>query len=177
MRIATFALVAALIATTAAAHAQSTWQGLQFGQTRDQARAQLATQSFQMEVSQDGMLQSVTDYELYLPGFIHPFPFKVNLRFVENHLTNVDLAIDPSAMHANFPEIGAGTLSFAGSHLAQALAAKYGHPVYRDADCSATNQTADCIVTWRGDNQAISLTWFNTHPGVQIRYQMLSPEL
>ncbi|MES2393220.1 MAG: hypothetical protein V4555_16375 [Acidobacteriota bacterium] len=177
MRIAILALITTLALATTTAHAQATWQGLQFGETRDEAKAQLASQSFAMEVSQDGMLQSVADYDLYLPGFIHPFPFKVNLRFVNNHLTNVDLAIDAVAMRSNFPEVGAGSLSFAGSHLAQTLAAKYGHPVFRDFDCSATNQNSDCIVTWRGDNQAISLTWFNARPGIQLRYQMISPEL
>ena len=175
MRIASLALALVLAATPASA--QSTWQGLQFGQSRDSARAQLSAQSFEVAVSQDGMLQSVSDYDLYLPGFTHPFPLKVNLRFVNDHLTNVDLVLDPAAMRANFPDLGPGAISFAGSHLAQALAAKYGHPVFRDFDCDTTTQTSDCIVTWRGDNQAISLTWFNSHPGLQLRYQMLSPEL
>ena len=165
--------------------AQTTWKGLQFGQPRAAARAQLESQSIAAENTLEGALQSTSDYDLYLPGFTRALPLKVDLRFVDDHLTDVNLSLDVAAMRHNFPELGdeASLLTFAATRLTGVLTAKYGTPIARDASCdtvaaSLVKHTAPaCVTLWRGEHQAIGLNWFDHTGRLSIRYEMLTTDL
>jgi hypothetical protein len=181
VRIPLLILTLALCSTFA--DAQTTWQGLTFGQTREQAKAQLGAQNFAVETSQNGMLQSVADYDLLLPGFTKAMPFRVDLLFIDDRLIGVNLSLDTAGMHRNFPDIaGEDLLSFAASHLAHTLSAKYGSPLFHDFACdtepAATHHAgAPCTVSWRGNEQSVSLFWTVHHSTIVIRYTALTTDL
>jgi hypothetical protein len=173
-----------IFATTASA--QTTWKGLHFGQTRDQVRAQLAAESFPVETSQEGSLQSVSDYDMLLPGMRIALPLRADFRFSDDGgLIDITLSLDFAAMKRNFPNIGGDEqlLAFAAERFTRALTDKYGIPLSKRSECDADaatlakTATAQCTINYRDPAQSVELNWFTHTPRLFIRYQMLAPDL
>ena len=163
------------------AQAQATWKGLTFGQTRDSVRAALAAQNFEVETSQEGSLQSVSDYQLFLPGMRNALPLRADFRFTDaGGLMDITLSLDFAIMKQNFPSIGGdeALLAFASDKLTRALTDRYATPIARAADCDAdAKRPTACTVNWHDPGQSVELDWFTHGPKLFIRYQMLAPDL
>jgi hypothetical protein len=177
-------LVLSLAAATSAASAQSTWQGLHFGQSRDDVRAQITAQNMPVSTSQDGALQSNTDYELVLPGLRHTFPMVASFHFNDDTLlADITLSLDLPAMDRFWSGVGTheAILNFAAEHLTSALSSIYGAPLYRSAACDAEPKPASpfCILTWRGNAQTVEIERSaGPHgPRLVLRYQPLAAGL
>ena len=177
-------LLVLIFATTASA--QATWKNLHFGQTRDQVRAQLAAESFPVETSQEGSLQSVSDYDMLLPGMRTALPLRADFRFSDDGgLMDITLSLDFAAMKRNFPNIGGDEqlLAFAAERFTRALTDKYGIPLSKRSECDADAATlakiasAQCTINYRDPAQSVELNWFTHTPRLFIRYQMLAPDL
>jgi hypothetical protein len=183
MKLTTIFLALTLAAT---ASAQTTWKNLHFGQTRDDVRAALAAQSFPVETSQEGSLQSVSDYDILLPGMRNTLPLRADFHFTnDGGLMDVTLSVDFAAMKLIYPNIVGedALIAFASDKFIRALTDKYGIPLFKrdacDADAAtlAKTPTAFCTINWRDPAQSIELNWFTHAPRLFIRYQMLVPDL
>jgi len=171
------------LATTAAA--QTTWHNLHFGASREEVRSALTAQSFPVETSAEGSLQSVSDYQLLLPGMRYALPFRADFHFTDaGALMNIVLSLDIPSMRQNFATVGneEALMLFAASRLNRALADKYGPPLDSQIDCTADAATlakrpVACTTNWRDIGQSIELNWVTRVPHLFIRYQMLSPDL
>ena len=167
------------------AQAQATWKGLSFGQTRDNVRAALSAQNFEVETSQEGSLQSVSDYQLLLPGMRNALPLRAEFRFTDaGGLMDITLSLDFAVMKQNFPSIGGdeALLDFASEKLTRALTDRYATPTSRQSDCDADSATiakrpVACAINWHDPGQSVELDWFTHGPRLFIRYQMLAPDL
>jgi hypothetical protein len=177
-------LLVLIFATTASA--QTTWKNLHFGQTRNQVRAQLAAESFPVETSQEGSLQSVSDYDMLLPGMRVALPLRADFRFADDGgLMDVTLSLDFSAMKQNFPDVGGDDqlLAFAAERFTRALTDKYGIPLSKRSDCDADaatlakSTTAFCSINYHDPGESIELNWLPRTPRLFIRYQMLATDL
>jgi hypothetical protein len=173
-----------ILAATTTAAAQSTWHGVHFGESRDDVRTQLTAQNLPVEASQEGTLQSNTDYELPIPGLRHTFPMFVSFHFDDNNaLADVSLTLDVPGMHRYWAIIGSdeSLFNFAEEHLIGALSGLYGTPLYRSSACDAEpKQPAPvCIYSWRGSDQTVQLERLTTPRGQRlvIRYQPLATDL
>ena len=176
-------LVLSLATATTAASAQTTWQGLHFGESRDDVHTQLTAQNLPVGTSQDGSLQSNTDYELPLPGLRHTFPMLVNFHFDDNAtLADITLSLDLSGMRRYWAAVGSDEAlsSFAAEHLTTALSGRYGAPLYRSTTCDAEpKQGSSCVVSWHGTDQTVELEHLSTPngPRLLIHYQPLATAL
>jgi hypothetical protein len=177
-------LALCLTAATTAASAQATWRGVHFGESRDDVRSQITAQNMPLSTSQDGTLRTNTDYDLALPGLLHPFPMVVSFHFDDpSTLTDVTLALDLPGMHRYWSPIGAdeAILNFAAEHLTSALSSIYGTPLYRSSACDADPKQPSpfCILTWRGKDQTIEIERSSGTHGQRllIRYQPLATGL
>ena len=133
-----------LLALTTAASAQTTWKNLHFGQSRDQVRSSLATQNFPVETSAEGSLQSVSDYQLLLPGMRYALPMRADFHFDDaGGLVNIVLSLDIPAMKQNFAyRRQRGTaMIFAAEKLTRALTEKYAAPLNEKDDCTVEAAT------------------------------------
>ena len=170
---------------TTTATAQTTWHNLHFGQSRDEVRTALAAQSLPVETSAEGSLQSVSDYQLLLPGMRYALPLRADFHFTDaGGLMNIILSLDIPSMRQNFASIGneEALMLFAAARLNRALADKYGPPIDAQSDCTADATTLAkrpvvCTTNWRDPGQSIELNWVSRVPHLAIRYQMLSPDL
>ncbi len=183
MKFSTIFLALALSTTVSA---QTTWKNLHFGQTRDDVRAALAAQNFPVETSQEGSLQSVSNYDILLPGMRNTLPLRADFHFTDDGgLMDVTLSVDFAAMKRNYPNIGGDDvlLAFAADKFTRSLTDKYGIPLFKreacDADAAtlAKTPTAFCTINWRDPAQSIELNWFTHSPRLFIRYQMLVADL
>ena len=178
-----YLLLVLVLATTASA--QTTWHNLRFGQSRDEVRSALAAQSFAVETSAEGSLQSVSDYQLLLPGMRYALPLRADFHFTDaGGLMNVVLSLDIGGMRQNFSHLGSeeALMLFASERLTRALTDKYGVPLDSQSDCTADAPTlarrpVACTINWRDPAQSIELNWVTRIPRLFIRYQMLSPDL
>jgi hypothetical protein len=176
-------LLVLVLATTASA--QTTWHNLRFGQSRDEVRSALAAQSFPVETSAEGSLQSVSDYQLLLPGMRYALPLRADFHFTDaGGLMNVVLSLDVNGMKQNFSHVGTeeALMLFASERLNRALTDKYGVPLDSQSDCTADAATlakrpVACTINWRDPGQSIELNWVTRVPRLFIRYQMLTPDL
>jgi hypothetical protein len=183
VKLAATVLTFALAATS---HAQTTWKGLHFGQSRDDVRNALAAQHVDVETSQEGSLQSDTDYQLFVPGLRHTLPFRTDLRFTDaGGLMDITLWLDLRALRENYPEYRTDDtlLGFAADKLTRSLTDIYAAPVTTTSECDADPTTLakpqpiGCTINWHSPAQSVSIDWL-THPThLFIRYQMLSPDL
>ena len=171
---------------SAAAQAPTTWKGLHFGQTRDLVRAQLSAEGFPVETSQEGALQSVSNYSLQLPGTRRTLPLRADFHFTDDGgLMDVTLSLDFAAMRRINSDLGGDDpmLLFAADHLYRALTDKYGFPLLRRPECDsdaatlAKQPTTFCSTNWRDTAQSVELNWSTHAPRLFIRYQMLAPDL
>lgn len=168
---------------TVAAHAQATWKGLHFGQSREQVRAELAAQNIATETSQEGSLQTTADYDLFLPSLAHTLPFHVSFHFTDaGGLMDVSLTLDLLGMRRYWSILGPdeAMIHFAGEHLAGALSGRYGAPLYHTPSCEPdAKQNSICIVSWRGAEQTVELERLPSPrgPRLVVRYQMLATDL
>jgi hypothetical protein len=183
MKIPTLLLTLALAAT---ASAQTTWKNLHFGQTREDVRSALAAQSFPVETSQDGSLQSVSNYNMLLPGMRNALPLRADFHFTDDGgLMDITLSVDFAAMRRVYPNLGGDDilLAFAADKFNRALTDKYGIPLFKRPDCDADAATlaktpsAACTINWRDPAQSVELNWFTHSPRLFIRYQMLAADL
>ena len=174
-----------LLTLTTTATAQTTWHNLRFGASREEVRSTLAAQNFPVETSAEGALQSVSDYQLLLPGMRYALPLRADFHFTDaGGLMNIILSLDVPSMRQNFASVGneEALMLFAASRLNRALADKYGPPLDSQSDCAADAATlakrpVACTVNWRDLGQSIELNWVTRIPRLFIRYQMLSPDL
>jgi hypothetical protein len=175
-----------ILLLTGTISAQTTWKNLRFGETRNQVRAQLAAENFTVETSQEGALQSVSDYDMLLPGMRIALPLRADFRFTDDGgLMDITLSLDFAAMKRNFPDVGGDEqlLAFAAERFTRSLTDKYGIPLYKrdtcDADAATLAKTpsAQCTINYRDPAQSIELNWFTHTPRLFIRYQMLAPDL
>ena len=168
-----------LLSAALGAHAQTTWQDLHFGDTRDHVRSQLGTRDIPTEISQEGSLQSTSDYDLFLPGLPHTLPMLTSYHFTPaGTLMDITLTLDLSAMRRQWSEAPAtdDLADFAAQHLGGALAGRYGAPLYRSPSCDAAAKgPSSCVVFWNGPGQSIALE--HRGPLVFVRYQMLVTDL
>jgi hypothetical protein len=176
-------LVALTLAATAPA--QSTWKNLHFGQSRDDVRTALTAQDIAVETSQEGSLESTSDYQLFVPGLRHTLPLHAQFRFTDaGGLMDITLNLDLPAMRQTYTEFRTDEtlLTFASDRLTRALTNIYAAPVSTTSECDAdpstfANKPTGCTIDWHGTAQSIAIEWF-THPAhLYIRYQMLSPDL
>jgi hypothetical protein len=167
-----------------AASAQDTWHGVHFGEARDDVRTQLAAQNIQLSTTQDGTLQSNSDYELALPSLRHTIPMVLNFHFDDNaRLIDVTLALDVVGMHRYWGVLGNddALFAFAAEHLTSAIASIYGVPLYRSdlCDAAAPQGGGFCLQTWRGNGQTVAIER-STGAHAQrflIRYQPIATDL
>lgn len=181
MRLAFLFLCPLLAISTASA--QTTWKNLHFGDTRDAVRSALAAQNFPVETSQEGALQSVSDYDILLPGMRNTLPLRADFHFTDaGGLMDVTLSLDFPAMRRVYPNLGSDDhmLVFAADKFNRALTDKYGTPLFKRPECDADltkTPNALCTINWRDPAQSIELNWLTHTPHLFIRYQMLSPDL
>jgi hypothetical protein len=174
-----------IVALCTTATAQTTWHNLRFGASRDEVRSALAAQSFPVETSAEGSLQSVSNYQLLLPGMRYALPLRADFHFTDaGGLMNVVLSLDVIAMKQNFSNVGGdeALMLFAADKLNRALNDKYGPPLDIQADCAADAATlakrpVTCAVNWHDPGQSVELNWITRVPRLYIRYQMLAPDL
>jgi hypothetical protein len=180
-----FLLICPLLAASSAS-AQATWKNLHFGDTRDAVRSALAAQNFAVETSQEGSLQSVTNYDILLPGLRYTLPLRADFHFTDaGGLMDVTLSLDFPAMRRTYPNLGGDDrmLAFAADKFNRALTDKYGIPLFKRSECDADAATLAkspnpvCTVNWSDPAQSVELDWFTHTPRLFIRYQMLSPDL
>lgn len=179
-----FILVFTLALLTASLHAQGTWGGLHFGQTRDSVRDALSQQNISVTTSQDGTLRGDSDYALWLPGLTQALPMIISAHFdTSSHLSDVTLTLDVLNMRGDWgvhadPE---ALSTFSAEKLTGALSGRYGAPLYRSSVCDSqpTNASPFCIVSWRGENQTVELqrSTSTTGPRLLVRYQPLATNL
>jgi hypothetical protein len=176
-------LLALTLAATAGA--QSTWKNLRFGQSRDDVRNALTTQGIAVETSQEGALESTSDYQLFVPGLRHTLPLHTEFRFTDSGgLMDITLTLDIPAMRQNYNEFRTddALLAFASDHLTRALTDIYAAPVSTTSECDAdpatfANKPTGCTINWHGSGQSIAIDWLTRPAHLYIRYQMLSPDL
>lgn len=183
MRIAIAALSFALALPAAA---QITWHNVRFGETREQVRSELAAQGFPVEISQEGSLQSISDYNILLPGMRNTLPLRADFHFTDaGTLMDVTLSLDLPAMRRSYPSLGGdeALLAFAYERFNRALSDKYAAPLFVRSECSADGATLAklpspmCTVNFRGEGQSVELTWLQRPYRLFIRYQMLASDL
>jgi hypothetical protein len=177
-------LVFSCIAAATTASAQTTWKGLHFGESREDVRAQLTAQSFTVEATQDGSLQSTADYELAVPGLRHTFPMIASFQFDDNlALADITLSLDLAGMRRYWATVGPedALMNFAAEKLTGALSGRYGAPIYRSTACDAElkQNPGFCIVSWRGSEQTVEMERAASAKGLRllIRYQPLATDL
>lgn len=177
--------LAVLVALSTAVQAQSvtTWHGLRFGDTREQVRAQLNAQHIPTETSQEGALQSTSDYDLFLPGLRYTLPMLSSYHFTDaGTLMDITLTLDLTAVRRSWSSLGSdeAITRFLSDHLAGALAGRYGAPLYRSPSCDAdAKEPATCAYFWNGPQQSILLERSSSAhgPHLLLRYQMLAGDL
>lgn len=180
-----FALAIVLFALSHhAATAQDTWHGVHFGEARDDVRSQMAAQNIQLSTTQDGTLQSNSDYELALPSLRHTIPMVLSFHFDDDaRLLDVTLALDVAGMHRYWGVLGNddALFAFAAEHLTSAVASIYGVPLYRSISCDASAAQASglCLQTWRGNGQTVAIERGVGSHGQRflIRYQPIATGL
>ncbi len=177
-------LLLALSLVSASACAQSTWHNLHFGQSRDDVRAQLSAQNMPVETSQEGTLQSTTDFELALPGLRYTLPMLASFHFNDAaQLSDVTLTLDLAGMHRYWATLGSDDtlLAFATEHLTSAISGRYGAPIYRSPACDTDPKTQPsfCLFSWHGTEQTIEMERHASArgPRLLIRYQPLATDL
>jgi hypothetical protein len=163
------------------ASAQLTWKNLHFGQSRDEARAQLTTQNIAVQNTPDGSLQSTADYELPIPPLQHTFPMVASFHFDDaGQLAEVTLALDVPAMRRYWGTLGTddALFTFAEEKLITALTGRYGTALYRTPTCDSDPKQS-CTSLWRGPDQSIVLDRLTTPRGPRliIRYQPLATDI
>ncbi len=171
------------LATTATA--QTTWHNLRFGESRDEVRSALAAQSLSVETSAEGSLQSVSNYQMLLPGMRYALPLRADFHFTDaGGLMSVVLSLDIPSMRQNFASVGneEALMLFAAARFNRALTDKYGPPLDSQIDCTADAATlakrpVTCATNWHDLGQSIELNWITRVPRLFIRYQMLAPDL
>ncbi len=176
-------IVVAFTAAATGATAQTTWKGLHFGELREDVRRQLAAQNIAVATSQEGSLQTISDYDLSVPGLRYPFPMLVSFHFDDaSNLADVTLSVDLPGMRRYWAAIGPeeALANFAAEKLTGALSGRYGTPLYRSTACDAeTKLPSYCIVSWHGAEQTIELERGTNAKGLRllIRYQPLATDL
>lgn len=184
VKAASLILLAAL-ATAATAHAQTTWRGLRFGDTREAVRSQLSAQNIEVVASQEGSLQSTSDYQLVLPGLTRALPFRLDFRFTDaGGLMDVTLWLDLTAMRQNYSEYRTddAMLAFASERLSRALNDIYNAPMTESSGCDAdaaafAKGPVECDAHWHAHGQSVALIWHSRPATMFIRYQMLPADL
>lgn len=183
MRLLTAALSLALAASAAA---QTTWHNVHFGETRDQVRSELEAQGFPVETSQEGSLQSTSDYNILLPGMRNTLPLRADFHFTDaGALMAVTLSLDLPAMRRVYPSLGGddALLAFAYDRFNRALTDKYGMPLFTRPECTADASTLAkipspvCSVNFRDPTQSVELSWLQRPYRLFIRYQVLASDL
>jgi hypothetical protein len=188
--------LALVVALAASAQAQTTWKGLHFGDSRDRVRSTLAGQGIDVAVSQEGSLESITDYQLLLPGLTRTLPLRADFRFTDaGGLMDVTLWLDVIAMKQNYAELATddALIGFASDRLERALTDIYGSPLSTSAGCDppapaptpatgaaappAPRPPAVCTINWHSPGQSVALDHLTRTPHLFIRYQMLAPDL
>lgn len=180
-------LTAALsLALTLSAAAQTTWHNVHFGETREQVRSELQAQGFPVETSQEGSLQSISNYNILLPGMRNTLPLRADFHFTDaGTLMDVTLSLDLPAMRQAYPSLGGedALLAFAYDRFNRALTDKYGVPLFTRSECTADPAALAkipnpvCTVNFRDPTQSIELTWRQRPGHLYIRYQTLVSDL
>jgi hypothetical protein len=161
--------------------AQTTWDTLNFGQSRDSVHAYLDNQNLAVSSTPDNNLQTNSDYPILIPGLLYPIPVMVTFQFDANsHLAEITLALDLPAMRHDWAAIGPdeALYTFASDKLAFALAGQYGAPTFSSSTCNAATEATPCTLQWHGStNQSIQLERIPTGRHLRIHYLPQAPTL
>jgi len=175
--------LAALLLCALPAGAQTTWHGLSFGMSRDDARSLLASQGIQVENNNDGDLEGTGNAQIMLPGLTQTIPVRPELRFTEaGGLMDVTLSLDFTAAKQNLTQYHTDIdiLAFVADRTTRALTAKYSSPIFSTPGCDNDphgSTSLDCTTTFHATGQSVAIDWANHPAHLFIRYQMLSPDL
>jgi hypothetical protein len=167
---------------------QTTWQGLQFGMNRQQARDVLSANGFSLREGRDSGSNIVDpDFELktnspilssnYNPDVASASMFfKPELVFgTQGGLQTVKLDLDQARVAQSAPAFrsNAGTVLLtvvAGTSVYEQLTGEYGQPVGARGPCNNTSASRlvgsiqECSAKWKDSGQTIELFWSYNWP-------------
>ncbi len=148
--------------------AQSTWNGLRFGMSRDDVEQALKAKGMTIaEKAQDVFAVSPT-YEVELPNLTKPLPFYVEVTFSKAGLQQVDLNFKTDEALKSIGSIYA-VVDIVNGSMKKALTAKYGQPIDASGSCNAEsndmveilfNGNASCNESWQSQGELISVKWW-----------------
>lgn len=160
--------------------AQTTWQGLSFGASRQQVRDQLSPKGFSLQATDNANTYvAEPDFEvkttsptlaanLKPPPATAPMFFTPELSFdAQGKLQAIKLSVDQAKVLAATPALKPLALLpyVAGTSVWEQLVGKYGSPSTRRGPCgnpdvaSLIGTIQECNAKWNGEGQTIDLFW------------------
>jgi hypothetical protein len=177
----------ALLLVPCAVFAQTTWQGLAFGNSAAHVRDVLSKQppvcnnsdgddhdcvALTMEQLPAGSTGDWTvnpPLELWLPALSSPLHFNAFLTFfnLDRQLVRIDLRLDTDRHKAEGKQ-APDLVDYAGEPVLGELLGRYGVPLEMSAACEPAEtrrllrthaDLIDCNVLWKADGQTVNLAW------------------
>lgn len=181
--------VAAMVLSTVAAHGQSTWSGLRFGMSKDDAMETLKKRGMMASVESSDVMTVKPSYQVNLPDLAIPLSFDVELTFSKGGLQQIDLNLKTDELLKSVKSVYA-LADAANNSMKKALTAKYGKPIEADGACNAEsselvetmfNGDTSCKESWQSQGQLISVSWWYSKQRNRLvyiaSYQAPSPDL
>lgn len=183
------ALLATLTLSALPACAQSTWNGLHFGMSEEEADQTLRTKGMTTSERNPNVLAVQPTYQVSLPDLVNPLPFYAELTFSKGALQQIDLNLITDEALKSIGSLYAVVDTVNGS-MKKALTAKYGQPIEANGACDAGgndlvgilfNGNATCSESWQSQGQLISVKWWYDKQRSSFAYiasyQPSSPDL
>lgn len=169
-----------------ASYGQTTWQGLQFGMNRQQARDILSAKSFSLRDGRDTGSNIVDpDFELETNSAILSSNFKAGVATAsmffkpelvfgtQGGLQTVKLDLDQARAFQSAPAFQSNAAlltAIAGTSVYEQLTGKYGQPVGKRGPCDSISVATligsiqECSARWKDSGQTIELFWSYNWP-------------
>jgi hypothetical protein len=161
-RISMLAVVATLALFTLQAYAQSTWNGLRFGMSREEVEQALKAKGMTTSERNPDVVAVQPTYQVTLPDLRDPLPFYTELIFSKGVLRRVDLNFKTDEALKVIRSLYA-VIDIVNGSMKKALTAKYGQRIEAAGACDAedtdlvalpSDGSAKCNESWQsqGDN-------------------------
>ncbi len=167
-RIPMLTMAVALMLSTLPACAQSTWNGLRFGMSKEEADQTLKAKGMAISERNPNVFAVMPTYQVSLPDLVKPLPFNAELTFSKGALQGINLNLITDEATKSIGSLYA-VVDIVNGSMKKALMAKYGKPIEANGACDAGgnelmdilfNGNASCAESWQSQGQLISVKWW-----------------
>lgn len=149
--------------------AQSTWNGLRFGESHAEVAQALKAKGMTIDEAAPDVINVQSTYEVSAPDTPVKIPFRVQVLFSKSGLRQVNLGLDSDSIVQKIGNLYSA-IEIVNRSMKNALTAKYGAPIAKDAGCDAEGNSlvekmleggeVQCNASWRSEGQLISVDWW-----------------